>query len=264
MSDLDPIPQPSPEGDPVAKETPLLAPTPEPLSPVDWPLPVLVGVMLLSVAFTYVSTSALSRSGFLDTLGSDIRIAVVTIVLAAQYLPSLALAYAWGRHKGVGLAAVFSARRFNIQGALLAVAAAFVVRAVGMQYVQVLMTLGVEPPPTPDLTALFPMTVTGVIATVLLAVVIAPIAEEAFFRGVVFGGLQRRWGRTAGAVVSAALFAAIHLSWFQFLPLFVLGLALAQLLAHTRSIWPAVICHAAFNATAVGLLYLLRAFGVGA
>ncbi len=39
--------------------------------------------------------------------------------------------------------------------------------------------------------------------------VVAPVAEEVFFRGVIFG-FCRRWGLPAGVLISTALFAAIH------------------------------------------------------
>jgi uncharacterized protein len=40
--------------------------------------------------------------------------------------------------------------------------------------------------------------------------IVAPIAEEVVFRGLIFGYL-RRWGLTAAVLISTALFAALHL-----------------------------------------------------
>lgn len=44
----------------------------------------------------------------------------------------------------------------------------------------------------------------------LVGGVIAPVAEEILFRGVIFGYL-RRWGLTTAVLVSTALFASLHL-----------------------------------------------------
>ena len=40
--------------------------------------------------------------------------------------------------------------------------------------------------------------------------IVAPVAEEIFFRGLIFGYL-RRWGIPAAILISTALFAAFHL-----------------------------------------------------
>ena len=53
------------------------------------------------------------------------------------------------------------------------------------------------------------MPVEGLAGFLLIGAVIGPIAEELFFRGVVFG-FVRRWGAFAAVVVSTALFALAH------------------------------------------------------
>lgn len=59
------------------------------------------------------------------------------------------------------------------------------------------------------------------------------------------------------AYVTAALFAAVHSSvWPSPVPLFVLGFGLGWLVARTRSVVPAAVCHGLFNA--VSTVYLLR------
>ncbi|MDO8491069.1 MAG: CPBP family glutamic-type intramembrane protease [Dehalococcoidia bacterium] len=85
----------------------------------------------------------------------------------------------------------------------------------------------------------------------LLAVVVAPFAEETFFRGFVFSGLSRRFGFWGGAIISAALFAAAHASLGALIPIFLLGLLLAALYARTRSLWLPMTAHALYNGLAV-------------
>ncbi len=69
---------------------------------------------------------------------------------------------------------------------------------------------------------------------VVAIVILAPIAEEVFFRGVVFNAWLREAGRRWAFIGSAALFAAIHLSLVSLLPIFLLGLALAWVYERTR------------------------------
>ncbi len=55
---------------------------------------------------------------------------------------------------------------------------------------------------------------------VVAVVVVAPIAEELFFRGVVFNAWEREHGTRVAVLGSAALFAVIHGSLFLLLPIF--------------------------------------------
>lgn len=89
------------------------------------------------------------------------------------------------------------------------------------------------------------------VANGLAVVVVAPVAEELFFRGFVLGGLAAAVGDLRAIVVSSALFAAMHASIGTFIPLFAAGMLLAWLYLRTRSIWPPVAAHSAQNALAM-------------
>ncbi|MGZ8481295.1 MAG: CPBP family intramembrane glutamic endopeptidase [Candidatus Limnocylindria bacterium] len=96
-------------------------------------------------------------------------------------------------------------------------------------------------------------------ALVVLAVVIlAPIAEEVFFRGVVFNAWLREGGRRYAYIGSAALFAIIHLSLVSLLPIFGLGLALAWVYQRTGSLLAPMAMHATVNGISVALALLVR------
>ena len=69
---------------------------------------------------------------------------------------------------------------------------------------------------------------------IVAVVILAPIAEEIFFRGVVFNALLREGGRRWAFIGSSALFAIIHVSLVALLPIFLLGLALAWIYQRTR------------------------------
>lgn len=93
---------------------------------------------------------------------------------------------------------------------------------------------------------------------VLAVVLVAPIAEELFFRGVVFNAWEREHGTRAAVFGSAGLFAFIHGSLVQLLPIFVLGVGLAQLYRSTRSLPAVMAMHAGFNAVTVAIVLLDR------
>ncbi|MEE9212627.1 MAG: CPBP family intramembrane glutamic endopeptidase [Phycisphaeraceae bacterium] len=98
------------------------------------------------------------------------------------------------------------------------------------------------------------------------AVVLAPVFEEAMFRGLIqttlleLGGRRKRW---SVVVIVAAWFALIHLGvpWQALPVLFVLGLILGWLYERTGSLLPSVLVHVGFNAFNVG--YVLLVPGVG-
>ncbi len=84
----------------------------------------------------------------------------------------------------------------------------------------------------------------------LLASTLAPLCEEAAFRGFVQNALLARL-RPAGAIVASAfLFAAMHLDPVRFVAVFALGLLFGWLTWRSGSIWPAVAAHVANNGIA--------------
>jgi len=86
---------------------------------------------------------------------------------------------------------------------------------------------------------------------------LAPLAEEAFFRGFIFRGL-RRWLRPGWAIVlSAAVFGIAHFIPLIMLPIFGLGVLLASIVNARKSIVPSIFAHATFNA--IGFIQLFVA-----
>jgi len=97
------------------------------------------------------------------------------------------------------------------------------------------------------------------------AAVLAPIGEETLFRGYVFNAIRqsfsgRSWGIALAYVVSALLFAGVHvLSASEGLiallvPLFLIGLLLAWAMHYTQSLIPGIIAHAINNGVALAAL----------
>jgi membrane protease YdiL (CAAX protease family) len=91
----------------------------------------------------------------------------------------------------------------------------------------------------------------------------AGFGEETFFRAFLFERLTKLFGSSRPATVAivlitSAFFAIVHYPG-QKLPgvqqAFVVGLVIATIYASTRQIWLPMILHAAFDVTAVGLIY---------
>jgi membrane protease YdiL (CAAX protease family) len=89
------------------------------------------------------------------------------------------------------------------------------------------------------------------IGMLIIAVGMAPLAEEYFFRGLLFRALDREWGGLRAMIGSAAYFAMYHppVAWP---PVFAVGLANAWLFKRSRSLVPCVLCHMAYNAVVIG------------
>jgi uncharacterized protein len=87
-------------------------------------------------------------------------------------------------------------------------------------------------------------------------VLVAPFAEETFFRGFVFAGLRTRYRWPWAAAISAALFAAAHAEITFFIPAFLLGYLFAYLYQRSGSIWPGMILHVIVNGLGLTLAFL--------
>ncbi|MFZ0406829.1 MAG: type II CAAX endopeptidase family protein [Cyanobium sp.] len=91
----------------------------------------------------------------------------------------------------------------------------------------------------------------------LTAIVLAPLFEEALFRGVLLPVVGSRWGGGAAVVISAAVFALAHLSLSELVPLFVLGIGLGWLRWRSGRLGASVLMHAFWNTlTFLNLLVL--------
>jgi membrane protease YdiL (CAAX protease family) len=85
------------------------------------------------------------------------------------------------------------------------------------------------------------------ILIIVLAITIAPFAEEFIFRFFLYGVLKRYLGRGAGLVLNALLFGAVHVHLPSLLPLFVLGGCFTLAYEWSGSILVSMTMHALFN-----------------
>ena len=94
----------------------------------------------------------------------------------------------------------------------------------------------------------------------LMIVVMAPLIEEALFRGVVLRGLRSSWGVVAGLLLSSALFGLIHGIAPRILITFFVGLWLGSLFLKSGGLAIPILGHFFYNGLVLvlgfsGLLY---------
>lgn len=81
----------------------------------------------------------------------------------------------------------------------------------------------------------------------LLGVVVAPFAEEIYFRGLLFPAIKDRLGLAGGIIVSGLVFGLMHFDLLRFFPLALGGMALAYLYHKTNSLYTAITAHGVWN-----------------
>src|ERR1700733_5273781 len=86
---------------------------------------------------------------------------------------------------------------------------------------------------------------------VLFAVVIAPVAEEFVFRGMLYPFVKQLGSPRAPLFGVSAIFAGIHFDAGTFVPLFVLALVFTWLYEKTDCLLAPIAAHSLFNATNV-------------
>lgn len=97
------------------------------------------------------------------------------------------------------------------------------------------------------------------VAILLFAVLGAPVGEEIFFRGYVFGAFKRANKVGYGIVISALLFAMAHFSDVYNIPaVFLFGVVLAWAFHRTGSLVTSVVAHAMNNGLAVAVMLFWR------
>lgn len=114
-------------------------------------------------------------------------------------------------------------------------------------------------PISPGLRAAFEQVLAGGSLTLFFICLIGPAFEEMLFRGVILRGFLQNYPRGAAIAASAGLFGIAHLNLYQFVAAGLLGLVLGWLYERSRSLWPCILLHAAYNTANVFGFAALRA-----
>ncbi|MBI2896847.1 MAG: CPBP family intramembrane metalloprotease [Deltaproteobacteria bacterium] len=148
--------------------------------------------------------------------------------------------------------------RFSkLASTLLAAAMLFCAVFLGLAAIDSLMTLLASAGPAPEAVASFRQTLGEEAsrsssaapspAVLLYAGFLGPVAEELVFRGVLYSALRRRLPNAAAIACSALAFAALHPYQAALFQVAIVGVLFASAYDRTRSLWPSILAHSAWN-----------------
>ena len=224
----------------------------------------LEAVAIVSVTFSAFGVKeVLSASEAVQGLHPDLVVPARVLLLAAYYaIQAAVLVWLVRRRGGEPLRALgLRAGRPTVMRALtsagLVVAGLIGTRLVASLYAFVTRELGLMPEVSMDLPTVFGSSAVGFVVAVLMVVIIGPLMEEAVFRAALLEGLAARFGAMPAILIQAALFAALHRSWWLLFPTFVLGVVLGWLAHERGSLWPPLVLHALYNAITVTAAFMV-------
>jgi len=90
-------------------------------------------------------------------------------------------------------------------------------------------------------------------SSLLMMVILAPLFEEVFCRGIILRGLLKHMSPLKAILWSAFMFGVIHLNPWQAIPAFLIGSLMGWVYWKTRSIWATIFIHFVNN----GFSYLI-------
>ncbi len=227
-----------------------------------WPLWFAPGALILGLGLALIFTIIVQAAATGGTTASHTTTAESLIedlvfdlgfVLAAVYFARLP-----GRPRARDFGYCRVSIALGLGGVIAAALSYYVVTDI---YASLLSLHGTDKLPAPLSTATSPAAMTGIAVFVC---VIAPVAEEFFFRGFIFGVLRRMrvvvGGRDLGtwvaAILTGILFGLAHTGSAisqDLIPLGFLGFILCLLRWRTRSLYPCMALHSLNNALALGI-----------
>ncbi|MBT5707802.1 MAG: CPBP family intramembrane metalloprotease [Verrucomicrobia bacterium] len=92
----------------------------------------------------------------------------------------------------------------------------------------------------------------------LVTIVLAPVAEEILFRGILFTSVLQFKGRWVAVVSNSLLFGLIHSNLLTLVPLIVMAVMLTLLYERTRNLLAPIVAHSLFNLANFLMLMLDR------
>ena len=268
MSDQPQIP-PRPDG---LHPVPVLPPRPDTLEATDdlrpkvsWSWYEALGVYIVAFLLAGLATLPLLR---LMEPEADLTNIVVTIIAALVILGVLLLwlsMYHRGWLEAMRLPAPGTWRKEIGSGVLFGLGLyPVMVIVVGGLLVYLLQTISGEHVEAPEQVGEH-LSAIGTALTIVYAIVIAPVGEELFFRGVLFRSLRDRHGFWVGAVGSAVGFGLIHFipgsaidAALLMIVMFLTGIALCFLYERRGTIVAPLATHITFNVIGIVLIFGLR------
>ena len=216
----------------------------------------------IAVVVTGVIIVSLIAAGIGVLIAGDADIEADPTALTAVLVLSLPLEIVF-----VAAAFAFSVRKYKVPRAMLGLRppdSGGVLLAIGLflgslgivtAYFGVLDLAGISP--DADLPDEVFDSIGPVVAVAILSLVFAPVMEEIFFRGFIFGGLRRPWGLAGAALGSGLLFGLAHLgnpgAIYVVPPIALVGALFAWGYAFSGSLYPSMGAHFLFNLSSVAV-----------
>jgi membrane protease YdiL (CAAX protease family) len=146
-----------------------------------------------------------------------------------------------------------------LRGVALGAAAWVAANAVAIALAWLVTELTGEAPDESQVVADMAAALPPVVAIGLIGL-LAPAAEEFFFRWIAVNAWEREHGTRAAVIGSAVLFGAAHVlggSWLALPSIFLLGLILGAAYVMTRSLPLVIGVHATFNCLSLALIFIV-------
>jgi membrane protease YdiL (CAAX protease family) len=200
-------------------------------------------IALLFVVEMFVASLLLSLDAFANV--NPIDLSGLIAVTSNGVLFCALLSY-----KKMSYGTLFHASRQSASGTLAVLALPIVLLVPGLMLLagalnSIVIALA---PMAPEDEALFEAMVSNDGLAIVFGCIAAPLLEEMLFRGVILRSFLHQYSRTAAILGSATLFALAHLNVYQLATAFALGIVGGWLYERTRSLWPCILLHAAYNA----------------
>ena len=224
---------------------------------------VILGATLFAVATALVLSNVLPLLALTLTGQREIR-SVAGFLPAALAVSGTLLTVAWLRFIRPGLVTLedlglrpeqLARPRELIRDLSLGVLVWVTLGVVSNGIQELLKRLGVSQTQLQDYTWVLKLAPPELALVVVAGAVLAPLAEETFFRGVIFGSYYRSKGPLVAYAISSIVFATLHFNIQAFLPLVAMGLILAFVYRVTGTLVPGIIAHGLNNGVAFLALY---------
>jgi membrane protease YdiL (CAAX protease family) len=255
-----------------------IVPEPEPVETVETesqttaeiiPSNVLFGgfIAYIGISLFLGLVAGLTLKPALETLPADVRLVRMVLLSfglnVAGGLAAIAVFYSQIRKLGLPISEMGLSMRDFRRNALWGLAGYCVVLPLVVlsswvwNLIQKAWFPGVKTPPNPVVQWVMSGNDTVLLLVFLMVTVLAPVFEEIFFRGALYGALRERLGVTLAILVAAAAFAIVHPFPGGFLPIFAIGAVFSVLYETRKSLVPSMVAHALYNGTMFVAMYLL-------
>lgn len=211
----------------------------------------LISMLVLGVAYSVLETPMSDES---------LPIALFFLVGSLIYLALIFGVYRRTVHAYQLPWASLGVRPFNLIW-LFALPIVFIVQMSGAAAVNLLVVAPLtggefENPQIEAISGGNPLTSTDFVLLFILIAVLAPIAEELFFRGMLYPLLRKHYSQWPAIIIDAGVFAVVHFLLVLVPALFIIGICLTWLRARSQSVLPSIFLHMLQNGLAMVTIYL--------